>query len=249
MEKHNASRLVGAPPGYVGYEEGGVLTEAVRRRPYSVVLLDEIEKAHPDVFNLLLQLLEEGELSDNLGHTVNFRNTVIIMTSNAGARQITSGSRVGFLPSGEGLLSYDDIKASALGELKKMLSPELLNRIDDVVVFGALTKEEVGRILDIQIKELADRMHEQNITISVKPKAREYLIEHGYEPELGARPMRRLIRREIEDPLSVEILSGGGEKSNSVSVEYANGKLRVKFVKPKQVETVLANSLTQDGRQ
>lgn len=249
MEKHNASRLVGAPPGYVGYEEGGVLTEAVRRRPYSVVLLDEIEKAHPDVFNLLLQLLEEGELSDNLGHTVNFRNTVIIMTSNAGARQITSGSRVGFLPSGEGLLSYDDIKASALGELKKMLSPELLNRIDDVVVFGALTKEEVGRILDIQIKELADRMREQNITVSVKPKAREYLIEHGYEPELGARPMRRLIRREIEDPLSVEILSGEGEKSNSVSVEYANGKLRVKFVKPKQVETVLANSLTQDGRQ
>ncbi|MBM7021984.1 ATP-dependent Clp protease ATP-binding subunit [Treponema sp. Marseille-Q4523] len=249
MEKHNASRLVGAPPGYVGYEEGGVLTEAVRRRPYSVVLLDEIEKAHPDVFNLLLQLLEEGELSDNLGHTVNFRNTVIIMTSNAGARQITSGSRVGFLPSGEGLLSYDDIKASALGELKKMLSPELLNRIDDVVVFGALTKEEVGRILDIQIKELADRMREQNITVSVKPKAREYLIEHGYEPELGARPMRRLIRREIEDPLSVEILSGEGEKSNSVSVEYTNGKLRVKFVKPKQVETVLANSLTQDGRQ
>ena len=249
MEKHNASRLVGAPPGYVGYEEGGVLTEAVRRRPYSVVLLDEIEKAHPDVFNLLLQLLEEGELSDNLGHTVNFRNTVVIMTSNAGARQITSGSRVGFLPSGEGILSYDDIKASALGELKKMLSPELLNRIDDVVVFGALTKEEVGRILDIQIKELADRMREQNITISVKPKAREYLIEHGYEPELGARPMRRLIRREIEDPLSVEILAGEGEKSNSVSVEYSGGKLRVKFNKPKQVETVLANSLTQDGRQ
>ena len=248
MEKHNASRLVGAPPGYVGYEEGGVLTEAVRRRPYSVVLLDEIEKAHPDVFNLLLQLLEEGELSDNLGHTVNFRNTVIIMTSNAGARQITSGSRVGFLPSGEGLLSYDDIKASALGELKKMLSPELLNRIDDVVVFGALTKEEVGRILDIQIKELADRMREQNIIISVKPKAREYLIEHGYEPESGARPMRRLIRREIEDPLSVEILSGEGEKSNSVSVECVNDKLSVKFVKPKKVETVLANSLTQDGR-
>ena len=248
MEKHNASRLVGAPPGYVGYEEGGVLTEAVRRRPYSVVLLDEIEKAHPDVFNLLLQLLEEGELSDNLGHTVNFRNTVVIMTSNAGARQITSGSRVGFLPSGEGLLSYDDIKASALGELKKMLSPELLNRIDDVVVFGALTKEEVGRILDIQIKELADRMREQNITISVKPKAREYLIEHGYEPESGARPMRRLIRREIEDPLSVEILSGEGEKSNSVSVECVNDKLSVKFVKPKKVETVLANSLTQDGR-
>ena len=242
MEKHNASRLVGAPPGYVGYEEGGVLTEAVRRRPYSVVLLDEIEKAHPDVFNLLLQLLEEGELSDNLGHTVNFRNTVIIMTSNAGARQITSGSRVGFLPSGEGILSYDDIKASALGELKKMLSPELLNRIDDVVVFGALTKEEVGRILDIQIKELADRMREQNIVISVKPKAREYLIEHGYEPELGARPMRRLIRREIEDPLSVEILSRKGEKSNSVSVEYANGKLRVKFIRAERLPAARAAS-------
>ncbi|MBQ9495749.1 MAG: ATP-dependent Clp protease ATP-binding subunit [Treponema sp.] len=236
MEKHNASRLVGAPPGYVGYEEGGVLTEAVRRRPYSVVLLDEIEKAHPDVFNLLLQLLEEGELSDNLGHTVNFRNTVIIMTSNAGARQITTGSHVGFLPDGDGMLSYDEIRASALNELKKLLNPELINRIDDIVVFRALTKIHVAQILDIQLHELSDRLKEQHISISVKQKAREYLVEHGYEPEHGARPMRRLIQKEIEDPLSMEILAGKNEHSNLVSVDYVNDELRVRFVKPRQTK-------------
>ncbi|MBP3709399.1 MAG: ATP-dependent Clp protease ATP-binding subunit [Treponema sp.] len=234
MEKHNASRLIGAPPGYIGYEEGGVLTEAVRRHPYSVVLLDEIEKAHPDVFNLLLQLLEEGELSDNLGHTVNFRNTVIIMTSNAGARQITSGSHVGFLPYGDGMLSYDEIRASAMNELKKLLNPELLNRVDDIVVFNALSKEDIGQILDIQLRELADRLQEQNITISVKPKAREYLIAHGYEPEFGARPMRRLIRREIEDPLSIAILAGEAEDSKIVTVDCVREKLRVHFAKPKK---------------
>ncbi|MFA6856152.1 MAG: ATP-dependent Clp protease ATP-binding subunit [Treponema sp.] len=233
MEKHNASRLVGAPPGYVGYEEGGVLTEAVRHHPYAVVLLDEIEKAHPDVFNLLLQLLEEGELSDNLGHTVNFRNTVIIMTSNAGARQITSDGRVGFSTSGNGVLSYSEIRSSALAELRKLLSPELLNRIDDVVVFSALTKDQVGRILDIQIQELSDRLKEKNLSISVKPKARKYLIDHGYDPEMGARPMRRLIQREIEDPLSVEILSGKGRGCDTVSVECTNNGLHVRFVKPK----------------
>jgi ATP-dependent Clp protease ATP-binding subunit ClpC len=232
MEKHNASRLVGAPPGYVGYEEGGVLTEAVRHHPYSVVLLDEIEKAHPDVFNLLLQLLEEGELSDNLGHTVNFRNTVIIMTSNAGARQITSEGRVGFSTTGGGVLPYSEIRSSALAELRKLLSPELLNRIDDVVVFSALTKKQVGQILDIQIQELADRLREKNLSISVKPKARGYLIEHGYDPEMGARPMRRLIQREIEDPLSVEILSGAGGDSTAVAVECTNDRLHVHFVKP-----------------
>jgi len=233
MEKHNASRLVGAPPGYVGYEEGGVLTEAVRHHPYSVVLLDEIEKAHPDVFNLLLQLLEEGELSDNLGHTVNFRNTVIIMTSNAGARQITSEGRVGFSSSGSGVLPYSEIRSSALAELKKLLSPELLNRIDDVVVFSALTKEQVGQILDIQIRELADRLREKHLTISVKPKARAYLIEHGYDPEMGARPMRRLIQREVEDPLSVEILSGAGGEGSTVAVECTGDRLHVHFIKPK----------------
>ena len=230
MEKHTASRLVGAPPGYVGYEEGGVLTEKVRRHPYSVVLLDEIEKAHPDIFNLLLQLLEEGELSDNLGHTVNFRNTVIIMTSNAGARQITNEGRVGF-GTLNGVMPYEEIKAGAMNELKKLLSPELINRIDDVIVFDALSKIEVSKILDIQLAELGDRLAERGLTISLKPKAKEYLIENGYNPAMGARPMKRLLRKEIEDPLSMELLSNAGKDYNTVSIECNNGKIKVKLEK------------------
>jgi len=230
MEKHTASRLVGAPPGYVGYEEGGVLTEKVRRHPYSVVLLDEIEKAHPDIFNLLLQLLEEGELSDNLGHTVNFRNTVIIMTSNAGARQITNEGRVGF-GTLDGVIPYEEIKAGAMNELKKLLSPELINRIDDVIVFDALSKKEVSKILDIQLAELGQRLAERGLTISLKPKAKEYLIENGYNPAMGARPMKRLLRKEIEDPLSMELLSNTGKDYNTVSIECTNGKIKVKLEK------------------
>ena len=230
MEKHNASRLVGAPPGYVGYQEGGVLTEKVRRHPYSVILLDEIEKAHPDIFNLLLQMLEEGELSDNLGHTVNFRNTVIIMTSNAGARQITNEGRVGF-GSSEGVMAYEEIKAGAMNELKKLLNPELINRIDDVIVFDALSKKQVSQILDIQLAELSERLKDKNLTINIKPKAKEYLIEHGYNPAMGARPMRRLIRKEIEDPLSVEILSNQNNDLNCVTIECICDKIKVKLVK------------------
>ncbi len=233
MEKHTASRLVGAPPGYVGYEEGGVLTEKVRRHPYSVVLLDEIEKAHPDIFNLLLQLLEEGELSDNLGHTVNFRNTVIIMTSNAGARQITNEGRVGFgtIANADGVMPYEEIKAGAMNELKKLLSPELINRIDDVIVFDALTKKEVAKILDIQLAELGERLAEKGLTISLKPKAKEYLIENGYNPAMGARPMKRLLRKEIEDPLSMELLSNAGKDFNTVAIECNSGKIKVKLEK------------------
>ena len=230
MEKHTASRLVGAPPGYVGYEEGGVLTEKVRRHPYSVVLLDEIEKAHPDIFNLLLQLLEEGELSDNLGHTVNFRNTVIIMTSNAGARQITNEGRVGF-GTLDGVMPYEEIKAGAMNELKKLLSPELINRIDDVIVFDALTKKEVAKILDIQLAELGERLAEKGLTINLKPKAKEYLIENGYNPAMGARPMKRLLRKEIEDPLSMELLSNAGKDYNTVAIECNSGKIKVKLEK------------------
>ena len=233
MEKHTASRLVGAPPGYVGYEEGGVLTEKVRRHPYSVVLLDEIEKAHPDIFNLLLQLLEEGELSDNLGHTVNFRNTVIIMTSNAGARQITNEGRVGFGLT-EGVMAYEEIKAGAMNELKRLLAPELLNRIDDVIVFDALSKKQVSQILEIQLNELADRLKEKNLSIQIKPKARDYLIEHGYNPAMGARPMKRLIRKEIEDPLSMAILSAKRGEYDCVSIEFSGDQLKVKLVNSKK---------------
>jgi ATP-dependent Clp protease ATP-binding subunit ClpC len=236
MEKHNASRLVGAPPGYIGYEEGGVLTEQVRQHPYSVVLLDEIEKAHPDVFNLLLQLLEEGELSDNLGHTVNFRNTVIIMTSNAGAREITMDGRVGFAAESRNVLPYEEIRADALGELKKIMSPELLNRIDDIVVFNALTRKQVNSILDIQIKELESRLGERKLTLSLHIKAREYLVDHGYDAAMGARPMRRLIQREIEDPLSLLILQGGTEENDKVVIDCDGKKLSVKFRKTRKPE-------------
>ena len=230
MEKHTASRLVGAPPGYVGYEEGGVLTEKVRRHPYSVVLLDEIEKAHPDIFNLLLQLLEEGELSDNLGHIVNFRNTVVIMTSNAGARQITNEGKVGF-GTLEGVMPYEEIKAGALNELKKLLSPELLNRIDDVIVFDALAKDEVSKILDIQIAELDQRLADKGLSIVIDDEAKDYLIEHGYNPAMGARPMKRLLRKEIEDPLSMELLLNAGKDFNAVVISCIDGKIVVKLEK------------------
>ena len=229
MEKHNASRLVGAPPGYVGFDEGGVLTEKVRRHPYSVVLLDEIEKAHPDVFNLLLQLLEEGELSDNLGHTVNFRNTVIIMTSNAGARQITTEHRLGFSSIEDGTLPYGQIKANALEELKRLMSPELLNRIDDVVVFDALNKKQIASILDIQVGELMDRLADKNLTISVTKKAREYLIQNGYEPSMGARPMRRIIQKEIEDQLSLLLLENPNPPSNNIVVDMVKQAVKIEF--------------------
>ncbi|MBO4759935.1 MAG: ATP-dependent Clp protease ATP-binding subunit [Spirochaetaceae bacterium] len=231
MEKHNASRLVGAPPGYVGYEEGGVLTEKVRKNPYSVVLLDEIEKAHPDVFNLLLQVLEEGELKDSLGHSVNFRNTVIIMTSNAGAREITTESRVGFSNLEAGLLDYEDIKTNALSELKKLLRPELLNRIDDTVVFTALSREEVASILHIQLKELEARLAEQELGLIVKPAACDFLVENGYDPQYGARPMRRLIQRHIEDPLSIKLLSGEAVGKSAVIVDYKDDEFVVSFKK------------------
>ncbi len=228
MEKHNASRLVGAPPGYVGFEEGGVLTEKIRRNPYSVILLDEIEKAHPDIFNLLLQVLEEGELKDNLGHTVNFRNTVIIMTSNAGARMISKENRLGFSDVEGGILDYEDIRSSAMSELKRIFNPEFLNRVDDIVVFNALDRDEVAAILEIQIRELSERLSDQDISLTLRPAAKNYLVEHGYEPSFGARPMRRLIQREIEDPLSMMIIAGKLSPGDTVRVDEKGGKLVIR---------------------
>lgn len=238
MERHSVSRLVGAPPGYVGYEEGGVLTEKVRRNPYSVILLDEIEKAHQDIFNLLLQVLEEGELSDNLGHTVSFKNTIIIMTSNAGARQITTEGRAGFTLD-EGVLPYAEIKGSAENELKKFLSPELINRIDDIIVFSPLSREQVSAILDIKIKELEERLSEKNISISLNDEAREYLIENGYEPSMGARPLRRIIQKEIEDPLAIEILSQKSKDCGKIYITYENNKLILKCEPIKETVQIL----------
>ncbi|MDR3171555.1 MAG: ATP-dependent Clp protease ATP-binding subunit [Treponema sp.] len=207
MEKHNASRLVGAPPGYVGYDEGGILTEQIRRNPYRVILFDEIEKAHRDVFNLLLQVMEEGELKDNLGHTVSFRNTVIVMTSNAGAREISRDSRIGF-GTGTGIMEQAEIESLALAELRRLFNPEFLNRVDDVVVFQPLSVTQVESILDIQLEELSQRLAEQGYSIRVMPAARHILVEKGWDPKYGGRPLRRTIQKELEDTLALLILDG-----------------------------------------
>ncbi|KUK98028.1 MAG: ATPase AAA-2 domain protein [Atribacteria bacterium 34_868] len=203
MEKFAVSRLVGAPPGYVGYEEGGQLTEKVRRRPYSVVLLDEIEKAHPDVFNILLQIFEDGRLTDAQGRVVDFKNTVIIMTSNVGATLIKKGTSLGFRSAQEPeLMSYKDIKDSVMGELNKTFRPEFLNRIDEVIVFKSLTQSEIKQIADLMLKEVGELLAEQKITFSVKNSAKDILAKEGYDPNFGARPLRRTIERLVENPIS-----------------------------------------------
>ncbi|HDQ14617.1 MAG TPA: ATP-dependent Clp protease ATP-binding subunit [Sediminispirochaeta sp.] len=234
MEKHNLSRLVGAPPGYVGYEEGGLLTEKIRRRPYSVILLDEIEKAHPDVFNLLLQVLEEGELQDNLGHKVSFRNTVLIMTSNAGAREISHESALGFQVN-EGIMDYRDIKASALNELRRAFRPEFINRVDEIVVFESLSHNEVASILDIMLSEVSLRLLEMNIIMEVKQSVKDYLIQHGYDPKYGARPLRRLISKEIEDAISMQILEGKCSSGTRLILSMRKGQINFTAKKPEQV--------------
>jgi ATP-dependent Clp protease ATP-binding subunit ClpC len=240
MEKHNVSRLVGAPPGYIGYEEGGLLTEKIRRRPYSVILLDEIEKAHPDVFNLLLQIFEEGELQDNLGHKVSFRNTVLIMTSNVGAREISRDSSLGF-QANEGLIPYSEIKNSAMSELKRFFRPEFLNRVDEIVVFHSLTREEINSIFDIMFEEVSERLEERKIHLEITPKAKAYLIDKGYDVKFGARPMRRVIQKEIEDQLSMEILKNRFKEGDTITVgikgDKINFRLKKKEKKPLPVET------------
>jgi ATP-dependent Clp protease ATP-binding subunit ClpC len=206
MEKHSVSRLVGSPPGYIGYDEGGQLTEAVRRKPYSVLLLDEIEKAHPDVFNILLQILEEGKLTDAQGRKVDFRNTIVIMTSNIGAASISKNQSLGFSIGDDSGLSYDDMKERVMSELKKVFRPELLNRIDEVIVFHKLTKDEIKIIVDLLMKRLRDQMGEHAADVSLTEDAKELLVEKGYDPTMGARPLRRAIQRYIEDPLADFVL-------------------------------------------
>ncbi len=237
MEKHNASKLVGAPPGYVGFESGGQLTEQVRTHPYSVVLFDEIEKANPEVFNLLLQILEEGEIADSLGHKINFRNTIIVMTSNAGAREITQEGRVGFSTAGEGILSYEEIKSNAMQSIKQFMRPELLNRIDDIIVFDALDRTQVSSILDLLIAELNSRLSEMGVKITLRASARDFMIDHGFDPAMGARPMRRLIQKEIEDPLSLLLLGEKNVDSREAYVECVEDTLSVKFKKQRTSRT------------
>jgi ATP-dependent Clp protease ATP-binding subunit ClpC len=206
MEKHSVSRLVGSPPGYVGYDEGGQLTEAVRRKPYSVLLLDEIEKAHPDVFNILLQILEEGKLTDSQGRKVDFRNTIVIMTSNIGAAQIAKNQTLGFSVGDEQGLTYEEMKGRVMGDLKKVFRPELLNRIDETIVFHKLDKSEILTIVDLQLKRLREQMATHEVAIELTDAAKEVLVEQGFDPAMGARPLRRAIQRFVEDPLADYVL-------------------------------------------
>ncbi|MFA5974781.1 MAG: ATP-dependent Clp protease ATP-binding subunit [Elusimicrobiota bacterium] len=220
MEKFSVSRLIGAPPGYVGYEEGGQLTEAVRRKPYSVVLLDEIEKAHPDVFNILLQVLDDGQLTDNLGHKVNFKNTVVIMTSNVGARLISKGKSLGFLVQEDAKRDYQSMKEIVMEEVKRAFNPEFLNRIDDIIFFHALTKEDMKKILELMINRVRAKLQTQGYTMQLTDQAKEHLLEKGFDPHYGARPLQRTIQRLIEDPLASEILAKRFSAPATIFTDY-----------------------------
>ena len=237
MEKFASSRLVGSPPGYVGFEEGGQLTEQVRRRPYSVVLFDEIEKAHPDVSNMLLQILEEGKLTDSQGHTVDFRNTIILLTSNVGAESAKRSKSIGFNNSDEDV-DYEKMKELIMDEAKKSFRPEFLNRLDDVIVFHALDKQALMKILDLEITKVVERLEKKDINLVLDEKARDFLVEKGHDPEYGARPMRRAVERFMEDPLAEEILRGKLVEGQPIQVSAADDKLT--FAQKSAAETAVA---------
>jgi ATP-dependent Clp protease ATP-binding subunit ClpC len=241
MEKHSVSRLVGSPPGYIGYDEGGQLTEAVRRKPYSVLLLDEIEKAHPDVFNILLQILEDGRLTDSQGRTVDFRNAIVIMTSNIGASEIAKNTSIGFTVSDETGMSYDDMKNRIMGDLKKVFRPEFLNRIDEVIVFHKLAKTEVKEIIDLMINRVRVQVAEHELQLELSDESKDLLVEKGWDPSMGARPLRRAIQRYIEDPLADEVLRQGEMAPGSTvlverdaSGDEEDRPLKLRIVAPKK---------------
>jgi ATP-dependent Clp protease ATP-binding subunit ClpB len=223
MEKHTVARLIGAPPGYIGYEEGGQLTEAVRRKPYSVVLFDEIEKAHPDVFNILLQVLDDGRLTDGHGRTVNFRNTVIIMTSNIGSQFILEMR-------GADEASYQRMREQVLDALRRQFRPEFLNRVDEVVVFRALTEAELGQIVEIQLEGLRRRLDERRVSLVITDAAKDYLARAGYDPIFGARPLKRVIQREVETPVARLIIAGKLADGGTVRADVVDRALTVQAV-------------------
>lgn len=235
MEKHSVSRLIGSPPGYVGFEEGGQLTESIRRRPYSIVLFDEIEKAHPDVFNILLQILEDGRLTDSQGRTVDFKNAVLIMTSNIGARDIQKAAPLGFAKESKRGLPHKEMRDKLMGELKKTFRPEFLNRVDDVIVFHELSKEEIKAVVDLMLKRLLAQIEGQEIKIKLTEAAREHLAKEGYDPALGARPLRRAIQRLVEDPLSEGILSGSYKIGQKVVIDAKKDEIIFTYSEDKRV--------------
>ncbi|MCK6477501.1 MAG: ATP-dependent Clp protease ATP-binding subunit, partial [Phycisphaerales bacterium] len=251
MEKHNVSRLVGAPPGYVGYEEGGQLTERIRRRPYSVVLLDEVEKAHPDVFNMLLQIMEEGRLTDSFGRNVDFKNTVLIMTSNIGADLIKGGAGFGFGKRTESS-DFDNIKAILMKEVERFFRPEFINRLDDIIVFRPLTKEDLTRIVDYEVGKVSKRLTAQGFVLELDQAAKDFLIEKGYNPDYGARPLRRSIGTYVEDPLSEMLLTGDVKSGSKIFVTRrtgADGKPEDHlFFDSKQAEASPAQPATASGK-
>jgi ATP-dependent Clp protease ATP-binding subunit ClpC len=225
MEKHTVSKLIGSPPGYVGYDEGGQFSEKVRRNPYSVVLFDEVEKAHPDVFNVLLQVLDDGHITDSTGRVVDFKNTVIIMTSNAGAENIVAPKTLGFTSVVDEKQNHENMKSKVMDEVKRIFKPEFINRIDEIMVFHTLTKEQIGEIVDIMMNNVNKRTLEQmKLTIELDEAAKNYIVEKGYDSKYGARPLRRAIQNEIEDPLAELILEGTVKQGNRVKVTIKNGK-------------------------
>jgi ATP-dependent Clp protease ATP-binding subunit ClpC len=230
MEKHNVSRLVGAPPGYVGYEEGGQLTEKIRRRPYSVVLLDEIEKAHPDVFNMMLQIMEEGRLTDSFGRNVDFRNTILIMTTNAGAEAIKNESAFGFQKPTDDA-SYDSMKERVHEQIERVFRPEFVGRCDDIIVFRHLTEKDLGAVVELELKKVRDRLYEKGLKLLLTDEAKNHLIKKGSNLDFGARPLRRAIEGSIEDPLSEELLKGefDGKEVISVDVKMVGDKKQLIF--------------------
>jgi ATP-dependent Clp protease ATP-binding subunit ClpC len=229
MEKFSLSRLIGAPPGYVGYDEGGQLTEKVRRKPYSVILLDEIEKAHPDVFNILLQVMDDGALTDNYGRRVDFRNTVLIMTSNVGTQEMRGGKSLGFAHEGAES-TFQNIKGKLLDNLKRTFNPEFLNRLDDVIVFRPLGKDEMETIVAIMLKDFVERLKVFELEIQFSDESTHFLMDRGFDPALGARPLKRAIQRYLEDPLSELLLKKGLKKDAEIHVAVEDGELKFDVV-------------------
>ena len=236
MEKHTVSRMVGSPPGYVGYEEGGQLTEQVRRKPYSVVLFDEIEKAHPDVFNMLLQILEDGRLTDNMGRVTSFKNCVLVMTSNAGAQQLASGRALGFGEQTQNAMAYDEMKTKVLDEIKRVFRPEFLNRLDETIVFHPLSDTHIQQIAQLMLDKIIERMTEKGIHLTVEEAAVAFLAKDGFDPQYGARPLRRAIQRKVEDSLSEALISGALEEGDSVRMFLEDGKLDYSIQKKQKDE-------------
>jgi len=229
MEKHAVSKLIGSPPGYVGYDEGGQLSEKIRRKPYSVLLFDEIEKAHPDVFNILLQVLDDGHITDAHGRKVDFKNTVIIMTSNAGAKNAVENKRLGFVAASDKEKDYEDLKRMFNDEVKKIFRPEFINRIDDIIVFHQLDKEQVKDIAQIMIKEVTKRVKASlNIKLDLTKAALDEIAEKGFDPLYGARPLRRVIQSEIEDLVAEAVLEGSIESGGTVRVDFVKGRFKIK---------------------